>query len=319
MMLFLVVETAPLATVPAVTLRNRIGLQEDARAVLADELASHFVYVASDGSVLARRLADGAVAARGHLRPEAADGAPLLAFQGDTPSGWLAAAGGDGQVHVQPVDWISSFVADRRVITPDLQPPCTVRLAETPGSLLAWTVSRSPERQIAAAGQLADRTVVVVQRRITRNEITDEITTTEWRATTGATVALRHMCLDRAQTNLYAASTTGKLLWWRITDAGFETPRTAPLDRARIHDSRSGAPRRHRDSDTLLPVRPGARGRLPRLPGRSRRFASSGSRLPYAPSSRDDDPYGDPAPRGTAARRSCSPDHRLRAGGIRLP
>lgn len=222
-MFFLVWEAAPLAGGARVSDGRQVSLTTSAGAVLIDDLASHLVCASGSGAIEAQRLQDGAVVARGSLLPPGASG-PLTDLQADTVAGYLAGAGGDGRVHVAGVRWQSEYATAQRTSVPVLEPLRTFVLDPDGRALQAWAVSRSPERELAAAGQTAAGDIVLVRSRTLRNEFTGEEELEETRLATPAPAAMRLLCLDRAQTNLYGCSISGRLFWWKLGPAGIDAP-----------------------------------------------------------------------------------------------
>ncbi len=222
-LVFLVLEAAPLAARAHVAVGQMRDLAMSARAVVVDDLASHAVCADRAGNIHAYRLDDGEIVTRARLRT-ADDLGPLVDVIGDTTAGFLAGAG-DGKVFVTTVGWRNEYATQRRTTAPVIGTPQTFDLDAAGRTLTAWTVSRSVDGQLAVAAQTAEGALVLVRQHVTTNEFTGEVETSEVRSTTDAPVALHLLCLDRAQSNLYGASVTGRIFWWRVTDAGIEPPR----------------------------------------------------------------------------------------------
>ncbi|MEN8181637.1 MAG: ABC transporter permease subunit [Myxococcota bacterium] len=223
-LVFLVVEVWPLVR-PAEVERGPEVSTLDLRpaALLVDPYRTNAITLALDGAVRVYNLASGELRASSHLGgtappaspPEDERRADLLAVSAHSGDGLLAAASAGGEVFIQPVSFRVHFEDRTRRVTPELDP--VLRLVLDPeGGPLRRFAARGAEGRLQVAAELADGSIGLVARREQENPFSGETEATTLHRVLPGVASLRHLVLDGAGQNLFGATETGDLVWWRL-------------------------------------------------------------------------------------------------------
>ncbi|MFO0982744.1 MAG: ABC transporter permease subunit [Planctomycetota bacterium] len=149
------------------------------------------------------------------LTPEK-DGLVLRCVHAALGGSMLAAATSDGRVVLGPVCFRESFTGSVRSVTAELRPsvvlpvdplgrPIDVFWAEMQGSGAAFVVA-----------QLADRSIVWLERKVEENSFTGEVAESLERHLLSAPQPLSQLVCDQAGRNVYGGTERGDLLWWHV-------------------------------------------------------------------------------------------------------
>jgi phosphate transport system permease protein len=223
-LLFITVEVWPL-TQPArveVVAERQAG-DYPAAVVVGDEYRSHIATLGSDAIVRAVRVEDASVVLAEPLTgPAAADGAtappPLGHFDQPSNSSLLAAASDEGWAVLVAISFTLRFTAEeQRVVTPEVDEPVWIPLAEEPRPVRAFAARSTGEGGAGVAAQFQSGELLFVSRRVERNMFSGEETETLVRDTTVIPQRLVQLEIDSTQQNLYGATGSGELLWWSIS------------------------------------------------------------------------------------------------------
>lgn len=195
-------------------------------AVIVDEHRSHVAGLSRDGTVKVLRLADGVeVLERRLLEDPAVQGgdgekparetgfARLGALSGRDV---LAGATRDGRVIAVRTDWSVSFEGRNRVITPEVSEPVIFEVDGDGRTPEAFAVRMDPDGAGAAAAAFADRSVRLVTRSVRENLLTGEITESFRTSSFTSPRRLSRLLLDGAGANLFGATGSGEILWWKL-------------------------------------------------------------------------------------------------------
>ena len=190
---------------------------------------------ARDGVARIFRADDGQEVAQRVVVDPAVDA--VLALSAPPGSTVLAASTRRGQVVLQPTSFLVTFDGDKRQVEGQLGEPVRLELDPAGQPLGVFAAQLDDDGGAGAAAQLASGSIAVVERRVSRNAMTGELSEEIFRgeATVPADAGkLSAMVLDGDRRNLFAGSETGWLLWWELADG---VP--GPPHRAR---SQRGAP-----------------------------------------------------------------------------
>jgi phosphate transport system permease protein len=214
----------PLAPVPAPPGAARIAIDEHVSvSALLDAAGVLRLVRLADGEVELERSLLAALAPRdagaGDAEPSPAGGAPAPAVAATAAipgADVLSLATTDGRIVVQPIDYRIEYgdEGERRVHA-DLAAPAVLDLDPTGRPVGAFTVQSSGGHN-AAAGQLADGTLVVVRSTVETNAFTGEITESLDRSELAVAPTLSTLLIDREARNLFAGGDDGRLYWWRL-------------------------------------------------------------------------------------------------------
>jgi phosphate transport system permease protein len=227
-LVFLVVEVVPLQRSARVAPGREIGLAElEPEAVLVDEHRTHAATLGSEGVVRVYALGSGEIVrevrlaaaepgpAPGPFSEPVPPGRALLAARAQPRDGLLAGSTAQGELWVQPVRFRVGFEGQRRRVEPEL--PEAVRLELDPARRPLGAVSvRGGAEALTAAAQLADGSLVVLERRLRRNLLSGASEPELRRRTLESPGELRELLLDGEARQLYGATRSGELVWWRL-------------------------------------------------------------------------------------------------------
>ncbi|HEX6904762.1 MAG TPA: ABC transporter permease subunit [Thermoanaerobaculia bacterium] len=219
-LLYILIEVLPLTYAAEVKPARRVAVQGAGRidALLADEHRTHVATLDERGRVRVVRLDDGRVVYSSDIL-EGAAGVKLLGAKVPPESRAFAAATDDGRVLLKRMAFEVTFEGDRRVVTPDTQPPASLRLDPEGRPLGAFAAQLDSEDGTAtAAAVLAGGRLAVVRRGVEENAITGEAAETLSRAEAEAPGRITAMVIDPDQRNLFAGTASGDLLWWALAD-----------------------------------------------------------------------------------------------------
>ena len=224
-LIFIVVEVMPLIGGAAVTLSRVDPLPGPAvRAVVADEFGTHVAALDESGTVRVLRVADGVIAVEQAL----GDGAHgLVSAQVPPGTNLLTGATTDGRVLLMPVQWDAHFEAQQRVVTPSLGAHVSIEMDPAGHPVPVYTAGLASSGA-AAAGQLADGSLVIVRATREENQFTGEVNEAQERFSTPVAGRLTQLVFDRQQHNLFGADATGNLLWWPLTPTGIGAAQVVP-------------------------------------------------------------------------------------------
>lgn len=224
-LLFIVAEVLPLLGAADVSVARTLPLPGAAvRALIADEFDTHIAALDAGGVVRVVRLNDGAVVAEQDV---VAGGGRVVAAQTPPGSNLLSGATDDGHVLLLPVRWETSFAGQQRVVSPSLEAAVSLTL-DPGGQPVPVYAAGLGSGGAAAAGQLADGTLVVVRQTRQENEFTGEVTEAQERFTAPLPGRLTQLVFDRPQRQLFGADTDGNLLRWPLSSAGIGAVESVP-------------------------------------------------------------------------------------------
>jgi phosphate transport system permease protein len=228
-LLFIVVEVAPLVEPARVEPLATVATAGPApAAIVADEHRSLVAELGRDGVLRVVRTSDGGVVLERAITVGAPTGA--VAVPGRPV---LAAASPDGSVRIVPISWEVAFADGARTVTPSVAEP-TRLVVDPAGRPLGPFAARQEEDGTAAAAQLADGTIALVQAKEERNEITGAVTFAETRSAASAPGTLGALLLDGERRNLYGGTAAGEVVWWRIGPDGLSAATILPAGGAAI-------------------------------------------------------------------------------------
>jgi len=224
-LLFIVAEIRPIFASARVAVERRVTVPgADLGAVISDENRTLVIGLSRDGRVVAVRAGTdpkrGAGNGRVELdRPLATPPVPATATEAPMGGRSLAAALADGRIAIVPVGADVTFEGDRRVTVPRLGEP--VLLPMDPGGrpLRAFAAQLGEDGSSIAAAQRADGTLSIVRRVVETNAMTGEATGSLLSAEAKLDRPLATMVFDEEQKNLWAGTSDGGLLWWRLDGA----------------------------------------------------------------------------------------------------
>jgi phosphate transport system permease protein len=224
-LLFILVEIVPLAGAATVEPRRRLPLAPPgARAVLTDEHLSHAAVLGEDGvlrvvslasgeAILERSLLAGGEGPQGRLAVAPVPGRQLLLGATD-----------DGRILAAPLEWEVSFRGDVRVVEPRVPEPVVFDLDPGRRPLGAFAARVGEDGAGLAVALRADGRLALVGREVSVNRITGERRERWTSAETEAPTGLSVLLLDDDRKNLYAGTTQGDLVWWRLGDPELAAP-----------------------------------------------------------------------------------------------
>ena len=221
-LVFLVVETAPLLRGARVRERAPVNLAGAApAAVAAEERLSQLAAVSADGHV---RVYD---AATGEVRLDAAPGAaPPLAVAGVPGEPTFTLLEPDGRVLVQPVVWTASYGAEGRSVVPSAPAPLELAL-EVNGADVRALAARSSGKQTTAVAAVAGGSLVAVRKSVSVNAFSGEREESSARFTAAAPEGISLLALDPDQRTVFAADGSGGLYVWELGPDGLRGPDAA--------------------------------------------------------------------------------------------
>ena len=219
LLVFIVLEVAPLAYPARVSTGRELDLGRIAGAWVVDEYRTRGVGLDDSGALLVVDLSSGATIEE--RRISFGDGAPQspLALERigvGSGSPCLVAATPDGSVVIQPVAWSVSYAGSNRRSAPVLGNAVRLELDPARAPLGAFTASLDADGSSTAAAQLADGQLAVVRREATRNPMTEEVQETLVRGSTRPRIAFDVLLVDEEGRNLYAGSRDGAIARLRI-------------------------------------------------------------------------------------------------------
>ena len=233
-LLFIVVEVAPLLSGAEVTLARSRSIEQDGLALLSDEYRSHVALLTRSARIRVLDLAgDEWVLDQALLETSEGDDAPsqleILDARAASGEQLFVASTRDGRVLAVPLEWQISFDGDQRRIRPRIG-PTTIFEAEPGATAVAAFVARVGEQSSTAAMQLADGRLLIRRADIEENMMTGE-RSESW---SGFELVPPHpltvLELDVDQRNLYGGTADGELFWWRLTDGRPESPQRVASD-----------------------------------------------------------------------------------------
>jgi len=230
---FIVVEIVPLLRGAHVEATAPVAATGRPEALRVDEYGTLAVGLDRDGTLRISRLADGSEVERASLldllpappEGEAPPPAPsTLAVAAAPRAPVFAASTSDGRVVVQPIGFRVTFddEADRTVHADRLDP--SVLVLDPEARPLGRFAIQGGEDLAAAGAQLADGSLTVVRRRISRNDFTGEIDEELDRVTLPAAPTLSALLLDQDAANLFGGTADGQIYWWRLSEGDGATP-----------------------------------------------------------------------------------------------
>jgi phosphate transport system permease protein len=220
-LVFLVVETAPLLRAAQVTAGRVLPVGESApRALAVEPRALQLAAAGADGHVRVYALESGALVldvAPGVTR------AVSVASAGDSSFAFL---GEDGRVRVQAVDWKVSYAEGHREVVPEAPPAVEIPLDVDAKDVRAFAARAAPT-QATAVASLGDGSLVVARSTVQVNEFSGERAETSTRSVVSAGAPLVSLALDPEQRVLYGADEGGRLFAWELAADGVRGPDVA--------------------------------------------------------------------------------------------
>lgn len=152
---------------------------------------------------------------------------PMLLGVGQAPGGILTAALADGRILAVPVEFRVRFEGQERKTEPAVGEAVVFDLSANPENLdlapmTAWTARLDESGAGAAAAQLADGSLVLMERRVRQSFLSGKAEETVRRFETPVSYRLSAIELDGRRANLYAGTPGGELLWWTLGRNGPE-------------------------------------------------------------------------------------------------
>jgi phosphate transport system permease protein len=229
-LLFIVAQVLPLLSAATVETAAVVPLEAgNVRALIADDYGSDVAALDLSGTVRVVRLRDDAIVAEASILPPDAAGASLAAVAVPPRTNLFTAATTTGGVVIGGMKWRTSYEGEARVSMPEIAAPMVVSIDPERRPLRAFAVGGRLDGDQSIAAQRADGTLVIVQRSVSTNDFTGEVSQQEERRSTAVPVMLTHLIFDRDQRNLFAASDSGELLWWTLTPGALNPPQIVPV------------------------------------------------------------------------------------------
>lgn len=218
---FLLMEVWPLLRPPEVETLPPFGITGPTPTALAtDEHRTHVATLATDG-VVRVYATDGRLALEQALLPP--ESPPLTSAAAPSGDPTFVAGTADGRVLVAPVTFGVRFEGDTRRVTPSLGDVEALVLDPAGAPLATSTARRTDDRTLAAA-QLADGTVAVVRREVSRGFLDGAETETLTRTVLAPVPPLARLVADRAERTLYGGTGDGRIVAWDLRAAGIPEP-----------------------------------------------------------------------------------------------
>ncbi|HYO14508.1 MAG TPA: hypothetical protein VE685_15030, partial [Thermoanaerobaculia bacterium] len=225
-LIFILLEVWPLTREARVQTVRRLALPAAGKvgALLVDEHRTHAGLLDESGEARVVRLEDGRIvysanvlAAAAEPPPEGA-GAVLLDMKVPPERRQLAASTRDGRVVIKNMAFEVSFEGSERRVTPDGTPPVILQLDPEGRPVSEFSAQLDDEGNATAAGILPEGKLAVVRRSVEENMMTGETTESLARFEADVPGRVSAIVLDPDQRNLYAGTSSGDLLWWRLED-----------------------------------------------------------------------------------------------------
>jgi phosphate transport system permease protein len=239
---FILAEVWPLFEAPTVGPAEELSWTADGLgAVLVDEHRTHVAALDLDGRIRVMRLDGGALvidrlleapagAGAGGPAPAASDAAAegrelrLTGVMASPSEMTLSASTRDGRVVALPVEWRLTFTDDRREVTPGIGEPIWFEMDPGGRAPAAFSVRMADDGEASAAAVFEDGTIRLVTRSVSENFLTGEMTPSYATRELHSPRRLSHLLLDAARVNLYGATGSGEILWWRLSSSGSVAP-----------------------------------------------------------------------------------------------
>ena len=224
-LIFILVEVAPLASPASVDPVDAIPLPAGtAEAVLVDEHRTHVAALGLDGTLRVFRKSDGGIAAERTIEP-------FLSVAPLSNAPVLAGATGDGRVVAVPLGWDVDFDAGSgaRRVTPEIGEPVVFRVDAEGRPVGAFATVLGESGSASAIAQTAGGELALVRLEVRENPITGERTAEESRATASTSGrTLVQIVVSGDLRDVYAGSTSGELLHWKVVDGRPGDPEIFP-------------------------------------------------------------------------------------------
>jgi phosphate transport system permease protein len=219
-LVFLVVETAPLLRGARVDAGAAVALPDGAPVALAvEERLSQIAAASADGHIRVYDAADGV------LQLDVAPGAAApLAVSGTPGDATFALLEPDGRVLLQPIAWTASY-GEKRTVTPTAPAPVELELG-APGADVHVLAVRGGAKESTAVA-LVGPSLVVARKTVAENAFSGEREEKSERFTAAAPDGLALLAVDPDQRTVYGADGTGRLFAWELAADGLHGPDTA--------------------------------------------------------------------------------------------
>jgi phosphate transport system permease protein len=235
---FITAEVWPLLGRAELTPAQRIAVPGTPfEAIAGDEHRTHVAGLGRDGVLRIVRLADGVTVHHESVLPAARQNAGaarqdvrLARIETPAGSGTITASTDDGRVLLVPIRWPVTFEGDLRTVRPEVAAPVVLDMDPRGGPIGVFAARGDADGNATAIAQLSDGSLAVVRRSLRENLFTGEATESLERGTAGRMAPLTALVLDAGGRNLYGATTTGALHWWRLHGAELGAPETVPGD-----------------------------------------------------------------------------------------
>jgi phosphate transport system permease protein len=217
---FIVIEIYPMLRGAKIAPGAEIDLGTmEVGAVIADEHRSHAAVLTRDGHVRVVDLESGRLVRERRIVPGEEGGGGVVEARPVPGQQLLTAATGDGRVVAIPFAWEVSFDEDRRVVDATIGEAAVFEMDLEGRPVREFAARIDREGAGLAAAQLADGSLVLVEREVTVNLFTEEVTENWSRTEAAAPETISVMVLDAERRNLYAGAASGKLYWWSLAGA----------------------------------------------------------------------------------------------------
>jgi phosphate transport system permease protein len=220
-LVFLVVETAPLFRGARVTAAGALSTPDAAAALAVEPQVSQLATAGVDGHVRVYALDGGALVL--DVAPGASPASEVARVASDST---FAVLGEDGRVRLQAIEWKASYESGRRAVVPTAPPALELALDVDPKQVRAFSARAAPGQATAVAA-LAGGSLVVVRKSVRVNEFSGEREETAARFEVTAPEPLALLALDPDQRVVYAADSAGGLFAWELAADGVHGPDVA--------------------------------------------------------------------------------------------
>ena len=226
--LFLFSEALPLMAPAGVTAAGRFESSVPPLVGLSDEYRTHYAAVGSDGVVRVWRVDSGQPVVEQSLFLLAE--ARVTAAKALPRANAFAIALDDGRVILQRLEFRISFEGDVRSVEPVI-PPAEEFVLHRGGEPVDAFAMRTSDEGVLLVGVDPSGAMTLLRVEIEENDFTGEVERSEERSRLESTIRPVQLEFDADQRNLYARSSNGELLWWRLR-RGDQVPQVVVPDSA---------------------------------------------------------------------------------------
>jgi len=223
-LVFLLVEVAPLFAPARVQLLPPLAVEGGAVELAVDPYATHVARLDPDGVLRVQAVESGEVVSSLALAR-----APVRLFRVPGKS-LFAGASADGSVTAAEVIWRTSFAASGRSVTAEVAEPLHLSFESgAEASIRALAVEKREDVWFAALA-FEDGGLELARVEVSRNDFTGEVSESTRRMRTLAPPGIARLLIDPTQRGLFAATNSGRLLRWSIDGGELGQPEEVALD-----------------------------------------------------------------------------------------